>query len=73
MKKNFRLKNLDCANCARKIEEKIGAMKEVEEVLVNFPLAKMSLKIKDENFEDTFKQVIKLINDLEPEVIVEKY
>ena len=41
-KYNFILKNLDCANCAREIEEGLKENKELHNVVVNFNTLRLS-------------------------------
>ena len=36
MKKVFKLEGLNCADCASKIEEKVGKLEGVKSVMVNF-------------------------------------
>ena len=42
-KKEYRLENLSCANCAMKFEKNIKALPEVEDALVNFGASKVSI------------------------------
>ena len=62
--KKYKLKNLDCANCANKIEDKIRKMEEVKFVNVNF--ANLTLTIDTYNI----KKVISKIKEIEPKVEV---
>ncbi|MFA7289769.1 MAG: heavy metal translocating P-type ATPase [Melioribacteraceae bacterium] len=63
----YRLKNMDCASCAAKIEDGLSKMSVVKFVTVNF--VNSSLEIDTENI-DSVKQKIK---DLEPDVEIEEY
>ena len=36
MKYKYNIKNLDCANCAKKIEEKLNKDKNIKNTIVNF-------------------------------------
>lgn len=72
MKKTFRLIDLDCANCAAKIETEIKKITGVKEVSVNFLSQKMVLEIVDEQFNEIAEKVIKLIKKIEPDVTVKK-
>ena len=47
MQKNYRLENLDCANCASKIEAKFNAHPEVEEAVIVFPTRQLRLRAQD--------------------------
>lgn len=66
MEKVYLLENLDCANCAMKIEKKVGKIKGVHEVSVDFVSKKMYIHHE----EDVLDDIIKCINDLEPDVVV---
>lgn len=70
--KNYRyiLKGLDCANCAKKIEDEIAKKEEYKEVNVNFSTLKLTFKTDKENAK---KEVIDIISRLEPEVEVLEY
>ena len=43
MKKQYRLINLDCANCAAKMEQEIARLPGVQSAAVNFMTAKLTL------------------------------
>ncbi len=66
--KNYRyiLNGLDCASCAKKIEDKIASTEGYEEVTVNFSTSKLSFKTeKQTNVKEEITQIIK---KLEPDV-----
>ncbi len=48
MKKTYKMENLDCANCAAKMEAAIGKLPGVEKVTVNFLMQKITL-VAEEN------------------------
>ena len=62
--KTYKLKNLDCANCALKIQTELQKLDTVEKVSVNF--ATCSMNIKTNNMDN----VTKKIKDIEPKVEV---
>ena len=65
------LKGLDCANCANKIEEKVNNLDEVKEALMNFSLGKITVILTEEvDKEEIISKIKKIVNDLEPDVIV---
>ena len=73
MKKTWKLRNLDCANCAAKMERAIGALEGVEKATVSFITQKMTLEIADgADVEAILKQAVKCIKKVEPdcEVVV---
>ena len=68
------LKGLDCANCANKIENKVNELEEIKEANMNFALGRMALSISEGiNKEDVINKIKKIVNDLEPHVIVSEY
>ena len=70
MKKTFKMEDLDCANCARKMEDAIRKLDGVEEIHVNFLTQKMVLAAEDANFDEILKEAIRLIRKIEPDTRV---
>ena len=66
MKKVFKLELLKSADCASKIEEKVGKLEGVKSVMVNFMTTKMTLE--SENMEEVVEKVKKIVNEVEPDV-----
>lgn len=67
MKKSFVLEDLDCANCARKMEEAISKIDGVVSVNVSFISQKMTIDADDIVFDDIMKKVVKTIKKVEPD------
>lgn len=67
MKKIFKLEDLDCANCAAKMEERIKKIDGVESATVNFMSQKLTLEAPEEKFDNIIKEVIKVIKKVEPD------
>lgn len=65
--KKYKLKNLDCASCAAKIEESAGKLEDVKFVSVNFATASMTIDT------DNLDKVKSKIKEIEPEVEIEEY
>lgn len=59
MKKTFKLQDLDCANCAAKMERAIQQVEGVISANVSFMTQKLSIEIADENFDSVWKEVKK--------------
>ena len=72
MKKRFKLDEIDCANCARKLEDAIKKVDGVKSASVNFMTQKLMLEADDSEFDDILDRVIKLAANVEPdcEIIV---
>ena len=71
MKKIFKLENLDCANCAAKMENAINKMEGVS-ATINFMSQKLSLEAADDVFEDTIAAAQKAISKIERDCIIVK-
>ncbi len=67
MKKRFDLIDLDCANCAAKMEEAIKKLEGVEEATVSFMAQKLTIEADEEKFDKIMKQVVKAIKKVEPD------
>ena len=59
MKKKFKMENLDCANCAAKMEDLIRKIPGVHEVSMNFMTQKLSLDAEDERFDEILAEAQK--------------
>lgn len=70
MKKTFQLEELDCANCAAKMERAISEMPEVNSVSINFMAQKMVIDIDADQFDATMKKVQKAIAKVEPDCTI---
>lgn len=68
MKKIYSLQNLDCANCASKLENSIGKVDGVNNVVINFWLQKMELEIRDDKVEEILKKVKEISKTIEPDL-----
>ena len=67
MRKTFKLDEIDCANCARKLEDAINGLEGVESASVNFMTQKLTLSASDSIFDKVLDRVVKLTADLEPD------
>lgn len=67
MKKKFKLQDLDCANCAAKMEEAIKKIDGVNDASVNFMMQKMTIDVDDSKFDDIMKEVVTVCAKVEPD------
>ena len=67
MKKVFKLVDLDCANCAAKMEDAIKKIDGVKSASVSFMTQKLTLETDDERFDDILKIVVKTCKRVEPD------
>lgn len=70
MKKVMKLQDLDCANCAAKIENAVKKLEGVTSVKVNFLSQKMELEAPDDRYEFVLDEAKKIIKKIEPDVVV---
>ncbi len=70
MKKVFMLEELDCANCAMKMENAISKLAGVISVRVNFMSQKLTLEAPDDLFDEIYKQALKEMKKVEPDIKV---
>lgn len=67
MKKVFALEDLDCANCAAKMENAVSKIDGVNAVNVSFIMQRMTLEADDERFDEVVKAVVKKCRRIEPD------
>ncbi len=70
MKKVFKLKDLDCANCAAKMEAAIAKLEGVESVTVNFMTQRLTLVAPDDRFDTVLKEAQKTMHKVEPDCTI---
>lgn len=70
MKKVYKLEDLDCANCAAKMEEAIKRLEHVNDCRVNFMAQKLTVDIEDEHFDKTMKLIQKTMRKVEPDCTI---
>lgn len=68
MKKTFVLADLDCANCAAKIENAVREIEGVISVSVSFMSGKLVLEAEEEYFEEILDAAEKLIAKVDRDV-----
>ena len=67
MKKVFKLIDLDCANCAAKMERAISALDGVQNATVSFMAQKLTLEADDARFDEIVKEAAKCIKKVDRE------
>ena len=71
MKKKFKLQDLDCANCAAKMEEAIKKIAGVTDANVSFMTQKMTIEAEDSRFDEIMKEVVSVCSKVEPDCIIQ--
>ncbi|MGN1113804.1 MAG: cation transporter [Oscillospiraceae bacterium] len=68
MKKTYKLEDLDCANCAAKMEDAIKKIDGVEDASVSFIMQKLTLCTADDsNLDEILKKAVKICRKIEPD------
>ena len=60
MKKKFKLQDLDCANCAAKMEDAIKKIPGVNDANVSFMMQKMTIDAEDDKFDAIMEEVVRV-------------
>ena len=70
MKKTYQLTDLDCANCAAKMETAIKKIDGVSDASFSFMTQKMTVDADDSRFDEIMKQVVKACKKVEPDCVI---
>lgn len=70
MKKKFKCE-IDCANCAAKVQDAILKIDGVKNASVNFMTQKFMLEADDDRFDAILKEAVKVGRRIEPDFEVE--
>lgn len=71
MKKQYKMTDLDCANCAAKMEAAIQKIDGVQEANVSFMAQKLTIVAEEERFDKIMKEVVKVCRKVEPDCRIE--
>lgn len=67
MKRVYKLEDLDCANCAAKMERAIGKLDGVTFANVNFMAQRLTVEANDDEFDSVMKNIVKTCRKVEPD------
>lgn len=67
MKKSFKIEDLDCPNCAAKLEKAISEIKGVDKVSVSFIAQKMIIEASDEAMPEIVASLPKVAKKAVPD------
>lgn len=70
MKKTFKLEELDCANCAVKMEAAVNKLPGVVAATISFVQQNLTIEAAEAGFDDLMKLVQKTMRKIEPDVTV---
>ncbi len=72
MKNKFKIKGLDCANCAGELERKLQKIEGVENLSISFMTEKLVFECEESNKEEIIVNIRKVIKKEEPDVTIEE-
>ncbi len=67
MKKVYKLEDLDCANCAAKMERAISKIEGVQSASVSFLMQRLAVEADEARFEEIMERVEKVCRRVEPD------
>ena len=67
MKKKFKMQDVDCANCAAKMEDAIKKIDGVNDASVNFMMQKLTIEAEDARFDAIVREAVKICKKVEPD------
>ena len=70
MKKNYKLSNLDCANCAAKMENAINKLDGVKSASISFMTQRLNIEADDDKFDEIMKKAQAICKKIEPDCII---
>ena len=70
MKKTYKLIDLDCANCAAKMERGIKKIPGVNDATVSFITQKLTIDADDDRFDEILKEAVKVCRKIEPDCTI---
>lgn len=72
MRLKFKIKGLDCANCAAELERKIQKVEGITEASISFMTEKMIIECNDDEKDEIIDKIKKVVKKEEPDVVVEE-
>lgn len=72
MKNKFKIKGLDCANCAAKLESEIQKVEGVNEASISFMTERLVIECEENEKQEVMDKVRKVIKKEEPDVTIEE-
>ena len=70
MNKRYKMIDLDCANCAAKMEDAIRKIDGVNDVSVSFLSQKLTIDADESRLDDIMAQVVKTCRRVEPDCTI---
>ncbi len=70
MKKHFKMVDLDCANCAAKMEAAIKKINGVNDAAVSFMAQKLTVDADDSRFDEIMQEIVRVCKPVEPDCAI---
>ncbi len=70
MRKVFKLDNLDCANCAAKMEDAIKKIDGVENASMRFMTQKLVIEAEESQMDSIVDQAVAVCKKIEPDMTI---
>ena len=67
MKKTYKMIDLECANCAQKMENAIKKLDGVTDATVSFLTQKLTIDADESRLDEIMQQVVKCVKKVEPD------
>lgn len=72
MKVKFKIKGLDCANCAAELERRIQKIEGIDNASISFMMERLEIEFDESQKEEVVKKLVKTIKKEEPDVKLEE-
>ena len=70
MKKVFKMQDLDCANCAAKMEAAISKIPGVQKATMNFMTQKLTIEAEEADFARIMQEAQKAVSKVEKDCVI---
>lgn len=71
MRKVFKVQDLDCANCAAKMEDRIKTIDGVESASMRFMTQKLMIEVTDpDRLDEIMDKVQEICKSIEPDMVI---
>ena len=67
MKKSYKVKGIDCANCAAKLEKNLNKIEGIDHASVVFMTEKLVIEAPDDKFDAVLEEAVAVAKKLEPD------
>ncbi len=70
MRKVFKMEDLECANCAGKMQDGISKIDGVESCSISFITQKLTIEADEKAFDGILKKAVKICRKIEPDCTI---